>query len=554
MCYRLSFDLLRAILTSKFVSFAHIFNPTSVSTPTHIIGFTCDLQPIDLHLGISFPSAERNQSKEPFTAARSILAVLMKLLEASSAIATGDMIGSNGHDDPASKVVKSIPPSPKHAKLHLPHKNTKQHKHLPPLLSTPIRNVWVECISLCLALGCSLPGKMRIDVYAFLGKMMEISSWNPRSKMAAGGVRLAALEVMGQACISNTDLAKRTAPYAWDILQCCHKGLLSGGAGEPGHRAACVKTACNLLVACRRATNNGAVGRGSESFAIPGGLEEKVAVEAIKFIKKATSDKFPEVRMGAAVFAGLAAPLLIRIVSVAGAQRGGIGKDADGSPLSWLEDVTQVAMRNIDDESAGVATAWSATLARCLCASADYGAAQSATKASNRSADVGDEAVSHADSSLDLAAKLKAFSDARRATSTTAACSSVPSAIVYLASQFVKTGGETVSNKCGGPYSIGGRASRIGFADSLTKFLCLQAAKGDFPLVHALDLVLEMVGGSFDKQIRKKEGTAPPISNDMEFYAPASPRSPHDKRAPTPSLFSPKNTKAKSTSDSSIGR
>jgi hypothetical protein len=63
-----------------------------------------------------------------------------------------------------------------------------------------------------------------------------------------------------------------------------------------------------------------------------------------------------------------------------------------------------------------------------------------------------------------------------------------------------------------------------------------------------------MVGASFDKQIRKKEGTAPPISNDMEFYAPASPRSPHDKRAPTPSLFSPKNTKAKSTSDSSIGR
>lgn len=504
-------------------------------------------------MGISFPSAKINNAKEPFTAARSILAVLMKLLEASSAIATGDILGGSGQNDATTKAVKSISPSPKHAP-HIPNKTTKQHKHVPPLLSTPIRNVWVECISLCLALGCSLPGKTRIDVYAFLGKMMEISSWNPRSKMAAGGVRLAALEVMGQACILNTDLAKRTAPYAWDILQCCHKGLLSGGSGEPGHRAACVKTACHLLVACRRASY-GATGRGSESFAVPGALEEKVAVEAVKFIKRATSDKFPEVRMGAAVFAGLAAPLLIRIVPVAGTQRGGIGKDGDGSPLIWLEDITQVAMRNIDDESAGVATAWSATLARCLCASAEYGASVRSAQSANRSADGGDDAVSHTDSAnLDLAAKLKAFSDAHRAISTTAACSSVPSAIVYLASQFVKAGGETVSNKCGGPYSIGGRASRIGFADSLTKFLCLQAAKGDFPLLHALDLVLEMVGASFDNQIRKKEGAAPSISNDMEFYAPASPRSPHDKKAPTPSIFSPKNSKAKSTADSSIGR
>jgi hypothetical protein len=63
-----------------------------------------------------------------------------------------------------------------------------------------------------------------------------------------------------------------------------------------------------------------------------------------------------------------------------------------------------------------------------------------------------------------------------------------------------------------------------------------------------------MVGASFDNQIRKKEGAVPSISNDMEFYSPASPRSPHDKKAPTPSIFSPKNSKAKSTADSSIGR
>lgn len=486
---------------------------------------------------------KRKKTKEHFDAARSILAVLMKLLEASSAVANGE-VGINGTDE-ASKVV---PRQIKH--VNLPNKN-KQHKPLPALLSTPLRNVWVECISLCLALGCSLSGNLRIDVYAFLGKMMEISSWNPRSKMAAGGVRLATLEVLGHACIMNTDLAKRTAPYALEILQCCHKGLLSGGAGEPGHRSACVKTACQMLVACRRAANSSFLRR-ADSFAVPGAIEEVVAVEAIKFIRRATSDKYPEVRMGAAVFAGLAAPLLIRIVPFSGSQRGVAMKDGDASPLVWLEDVTQMALRNIDDESAGVSTAWSATLARCLCASAEYGAsvrnAKSEDQASKRSADVDDEAMSPADG-LDLAGKLKAFSEARRAVAATTACSSVISTIVYLVSQFVKTGGETVAYKCGGLYSIGGRASRIGFADSITEFLRLQAARGGFPLVEALGPVLEMVGESFEKQIRKKEGSF----NSMDFHAPASPRSP-DKKPPTASIFLARNSKANSTSDSSIGR
>lgn len=505
---------------------------------------------VNKQLGISFPMTKRKKSKEPFDAARSILAVLMKLLEASSAIANGE-VGNNGPDD-ASKVAKSVSPSPRHSKQgNLPNKNTKQHRPLPPLLSTPLRNVWVECISLCLALGCSLSGNLRIDVYAFLGKMMEISSWNPRSKMAAGGVRLATLEVLGHACKLNTDLAKRTAPYALEILQCCHKGLLSGGTGEPGHRAACVRTACQMLVACRRAANSSFLRR-VDAFAVPGAIEEIVATEAIKFIRRATTDKFPEVRMNAAVFGGLVAPLLIRIVPFSGSQRGGVVKDGDASPLVWLEDVTQIAVRNLDDESAGVSTAWSATLARCLCASTEYSAsvrnAKSEDQASKRSADVDDEAMSPADG-LDLAGKLKAFSEARRAVAVTSACSSVISTIVYLVSQFVKTGGETVASKCGGTYSIGGRACRLGFADTLTEYLRLQAAKGDFPLVEALSPVLEMVGESFEKQIRKKEGSF----NDMDFYAPSSPRSP-EKKPPASSMFLAKNSKAKSTADSNIGR
>lgn len=479
----------------------------------------------------------------------------MKLLESSSAVAMGVELGSNGPEDPASKVVKSLSPNVKqrkHAK-NLPNKNAKQHKQLPPLLSTPIRNIWVECISLCLALGSSLPGHLRTDVWAFVGKMIEISNWNPRSKMAAGGVRLATLQVLGHVCSLNDDLAKRTAPYAFEILQCCQKGLLSGGTGEPGHRAVCVKTACRLLVACRRASNSTASPASVDSFAVPGAMEDRVALEAIKFIKRATSDKYPEVRMGAAVFAGLAAPMLVRIVPFYRSQRGG-GKEGDASPLAWLEDVSHIAMRNIDDESAGVATAWSTTLARCLCASAEYGTsvrnAQSEDQASKRSADVDDE--SPAENSMDISARFKAFSEARRVTAATAACSSVSATIVYLVSQFVKTGGETVSNRCGGSYSIGGRASRVGYADALTEFLRLQAAKGDFLLVEALDPVLEMVGATFEKQIRKKEGVSQ--LHEMDFYAPSSPRSPHEKKPPASSMFLARASKAKSTADSSIGR
>ena len=304
---------------------------------------------------------KQSQSNEQFTAARSILAVLMKLLEVSSSLSTGD--GNNGNNGDASSNSSS-----NKSKLSSANTKQKQHKPLAPLLSTPLRNTWVECISLCIALGSSLPGNLRTDAYTFVGKMMEISNWNPRSRMAAGGVRLAALQVIGRICTFNTDLAKRIAPYSWEILQCCHKGLLSGGAGEPGHRAACVKVACSVAISCRNGENG-------ESFSVPGAMEEKAVVEAIKFIKRATSDKYPEVRMGAAVFAGLIAPMLIRNLPFGGSSRGGGGRDGDdsASPLAWLEDVAQVALRNIDDESAGVATAWATALARCICASVEHG-------------------------------------------------------------------------------------------------------------------------------------------------------------------------------------
>jgi len=501
-------------------------------------------------LGISFPrTKERPPPGEPFPAARSILAVLMKLLEASSNIASSGT-GSSAVED-AGSFVKSLSPKPRQRKL------SQQHKSLAPLLSTPIRSVWAECITLCVGLGCNLQGNLRIDVNALINKLTEISTWNSRSRMAAGGVRLAVLQVLGQVCSLNTDLSKRTAPYAWEILQCCHKGLLSGGAGEPGHRAFCVQTASQLMVACRNAARSSArmLNNGEDtSFFASGALEERVANEVIKFAKRAASDKYPEVRLSAAVFAGLAAPMLIRDA------RGGRARDGDLPPLGLLEDMTQLSMKNIDDESAGVATAWSATLARCLCASSEYGKgvndANAEEQASRRSADVGDDAMVP-ENPMDLASKLKAFSGSRRGVAVTTSCSSIPATLTYLVGQFVKSGGETAANKCGGSFSIGGRATRIGYSDSIIEFLRLQSAKGGYSSVGAMPSVLEMVGASFDKQIKKKDGGHQQLRRERDFYSPSSPHASPAKANPKPTLsasFLNMNSKASASADSSIGR
>ena len=371
---------------------------------------------------------------------------------------------------------------------------------------------------------------------------------NPRSKLASGGVRHAALMVIQRICTLNTEMAKRSAPYAWEILQCCHRGLMSGGTGEPGHRAQCVKVACGLMIGCRKASKDGE----EKTFVMPGALEERVVVEVIKFMKRAAADKYPEVRMASAILAGLTAPMLIRNPS--------IRKDSEGvSPLAWLEDVTQVALRNLDDESAGVATAWAQSLARCLCASTEYGKsvrdAQSEDQANKRSADMDDEDVMKDNNNLDFAGKFKAFSESRRAAAATSVCSSTSVSVKFLVSNFVKCGGESTNNRCGGSFSIGGRASRIGYAMALTDFLRLQSAGGELAFTEALPLVLDMIGESFEKQVNRSDHKKSQSSADSGVYAPSSPYSSPEKK-PQPSIssaFLNKSLKT-SSSDSTIGR
>ena len=63
------------------------------------------------------------------------------------------------------------------------------------------------------------------------------------------------------------------------------------------------------MIGCRRASKNG----NNETFILPDALEEQAAAEAIKLMQRAVYGKYPEVRMAAAVFAWLVAPMLIRI-------------------------------------------------------------------------------------------------------------------------------------------------------------------------------------------------------------------------------------------------
>ena len=141
---------------------------------------------IDDELGISFPAHIKpplpKDCNTSFQAARSILTVLQKLLEISSAL---------------TERVALVPMtmtwrlwSCNTAKQQ--QNNNLQHRPLPPLLSTPLRLAWIECTALYLALGSNLQGNLLTDANSLITKMVEISNWNPRSKMASGGVRLSA--------------------------------------------------------------------------------------------------------------------------------------------------------------------------------------------------------------------------------------------------------------------------------------------------------------------------------------------------------------------------
>ena len=216
---------------------------------------------------------------EPLVASPSLLAVLMKLLGVSNTLAS------------------TAPPKDRRATT-------------PPMLSTPLRQLWVDCVVLCHGLGEGLSGASRIDVLAFVRNMVAVAGTNPKSGKAAGGIRITALQVIG-GLFTNDKLITKLAPWALDIMQLCHRSLRSSGNGEPTFRITAVQTACCVATACRQASLKSRPLAASRSLAIAGAMEDRAIVETTRLLRHAVTDKFSEVRGAAANLCAIMAPMLL---------------------------------------------------------------------------------------------------------------------------------------------------------------------------------------------------------------------------------------------------
>ena len=261
------------------------------------------------------------------------------------------------------------------------------------------------------------------------------------------------------------------------------------------------------------------------------------------------------VRAEAATFAAAVAPLMIKSDrSSSGGGGGGGGSsgpmspspsgggandNAANGPLSSLDDAMHIALKNLDDESAGVAIGWADALARCLCTLIEAGEkskAEGDSTGNRHSADDGDGAApvgsghGSASSSGDFASKFKAFSEGKgggRTMSYCASCTSLVAALDFLVSRFVKVGGEYSASKCGGAFSAGGRAVRVGISSVMVELLKLQASTNSAALSgSAATDVLVSILGMVDRRWSSNFSNLCPVADMVEVAAVAISASP----------------------------
>jgi hypothetical protein len=402
----------------------------------------------------------------------------------------------------------------------------------PPMLSTPIRALWVDCVVLCHVLAQGLTGTARIDTLQFLRKMLVLATLHPRSAKAAGGVRVAALDLVTgllhhqpndntiktNANNNNSNntvqrnsptLAKTLAPWSLETLQTCLRALRSAGNGEPTYRVAAVRTACATVVACRNAflpTRMGSslidsdTATATDRLVLPGAMEDKAVLEAVKVCKQAVLDKFPEVRAHAGILASLLTPLLVTNLPPSSSAHGIDGR------LHALEDLLQLAYKHLDDESPETATHWAETLARGVATAIQFHQAEK---------DTGDGPKGGVDQGA-----IPRFGS-RKVLGIAHSCTSLKNAVRYWIAQFVKVGGELVAPRLGGSYATGGRAVRIGISMVLTKILRLQVVLGavgedrSASLKEILDLILNGLGPDLEKQLRPPDTPASGPANPL---------------------------------------
>ena len=433
----------------------------------------------------------------PLVAAPSLLAgVLMKLLGVSSSIASAPV-------DPNRRTAT------------------------PPMLSTPLRRLWVDCVVLCHRLGEGLSGNTRVNIYGFVRNMISLAGMNPRTAKAAGGVRVAALEAMA-GLFEDPKLSPQLASWGMDVIQLSQRALRSSGNGEPTYRVASIHAACAVAVACRQSSMKLRPVEGSACLVLKGAMEDKAILEVVKLLRLAAMDKFPEVRSAAASLAGLLAPVLIH-TSIKKPHSSNEG--AASSPTMSLEDVMTISFKNIDDECPEVASGWADALSRCMSTSIEYSQQLSAESTTRR--DVEGDGPSNP--------QTKEPSIRRKGIVPLAACSTLPGAIKYLVGHFVKAGGELVALRAGGTFSTGGRALRLGFSRTLAQFLRLQTELGSLgegrgaSVKEVLLIILAMVGSDMEKQLQLHDRSTPQAESlDATSVVPVSSK---DTQAVNP-LFS----------------
>lgn len=411
----------------------------------------------------------------PLVAAPSLLAVLMKLLGVSSNLASG----TSGPGDPTRRTA------------------------IPPMLSTPLRKLWVDCVILCHMLGDGLSGNSRINIHGFVRNMIQLAAMNPRTARAAGGTRIAALEVIA-GIMKNEKLAKQLSNWAVDVIQLCQRALKSSGNGEPTYRIASIQTACAAAIASRSSFLS--TRPGSNPLVLKGALEDKTIIEMVRLLKIAVADKYPEVRSGAAKLTCLLAPLVVHTSIKSPNTPDAIA----ATPTSSLEDIMTICFKHLDDESPMVSAGWAEALARCMSTSIEYNNLLSAEKTINRNVEGDDSSPTKKAAGPGT----PGGRGARKGVVAASTCSTLPKSMQFLVDMFIKMGGELNPPRSGaGNFSVGGRAIRNGFARTMIALLRLQfslEAVGEGKSIshkEAIVTILSMVGGELDAQLNTPTGT-----------------------------------------------
>jgi len=413
---------------------------------------------------------------EPLIAAPSLLAVLMKLLSSSTQLAT-----KNASQGGSSAV-------------------QKRNNDVPPMLSTPLRKLWVDCVVLCHRLGEGLSGTASTSLFSFLKNMIALAGINPRTSKASGGSRLAAVDAIG-GLMEDEKLASKLAGWSHDILQLCLRALRSAGNGEPSYRIAALKMACGVAKACRIAhLKTKPLESPRHALLLQGALEGPALIESIKILRQAVADKFAEVRSIGATFAALITSMLV-LPSKSRPPSGTLDRgEHPTAQIVHLEDVLSLALKNIDDEMVDVAAGWAEALAWCICTSIELGARRASSAIANRDVEADQDQAPPAEAGLQRST--------RRKDGPVALCKDLKSAISLLVRNFVKVGGELSAARAGGMYSsAAGRAVRIGLSNCLVKLLRIQSTFGmigdderGLSLQETVALVLQMAGEDVEKQ------------------------------------------------------